>query len=246
MLMSTRGSKKTDPAISGLLPRPRGGIATQGLIQHLYLYTAAGVRSFRKGNIGPVLIDIKRSMAEAGYQGIILNEEDDWVYYSPMSWHPGGKKALWMEGLGGSNGHQIRVRKVELLDYQPRPTVPARRTPDEISYGLRGDLAAESLWHTHGMDIEEKIAGKFSGYIVYVRQGQMPAPALIGFIQDSYVNFNDDEVTFYNGYEKSRFSFVGESVYEADLVMSGPQQGEMKSSGHLLASLVHPAAPPPV
>lgn len=228
IVMSTRGSKKTDPAIFGLLPRPRGGLATQGLIQHLYMYAVAGVRSFRSGNIGPVLIDIERSIHQPGYQGVVLNEEDAWVYHSPMSWHPGGKKAMWMEGLRGSRGQQIRIRKVELHDYQPRPGVPAQKTPDEIPYGLKGELAAESLRTPPGQDAEGKIAGEYSGYIAYARHGQQPAPALMGSIQTEYVNFSDDGKTFYNGIEKSNTSIMGESVYEADLILTGEQEGEMK------------------
>lgn len=227
IVMSTRGSKKTDPAIFGLLPRPRGGLATQGLIQHLYMYAVAGVRSFRPGNIGPVLIDIERSMTEAGYQGVVLKEEEDWVYYSPMSWHPDGKKALWMEGLRGSRGQQMRIRKVELLDYQPRSPLPAQSTPDEIPYGLKGSAAGESLRHSPSMDIEGKIAGRYSGHIAYIRRGQQPVPALMGSIEITYVNFSDDGNTFYNGFERARFSFMGESVFEAGLVMTGEQQGEM-------------------
>jgi hypothetical protein len=228
IVMSTRGSPKTDPAVFGLLPRPRGGLATQGLIQHLYMYAVAGVRSFRSGNIGPVLIDIERSIHETGYQGVVLNEDDAWVYHSPMSWHPGGKKAMWMEGVRGTHGQQMRVRKVELLDYQPRPAVPAQRTPDEIPYGIKDDAAADSLRSTPSQDIVGKIAGKHSGYIALARQGQMPAPALMGSVEATYVNFSDDGQTFYNGFEKSRFSFMGESVYEASLTKTGAQPGEMK------------------
>lgn len=227
IVMSTRGSKKTDPAIFGLLPRPRGGLATQGLIQHLYMYAVAGVRSFRPGNIGPVLIDIQRSIHEPGYQGVVLNEEDQWVYHSPMSWHPGGKKAMWMEGLRGSHGKQMRVRKVELLDYQPGPGVPVQRTPDELPYAIK-DRAADSLRSTPSQDISGIIAGRHSGYIDYTRKGQMPAPALMGSVQAIYNNFSDDGQVFYNGFERSHYSFMSESVYEADLQMSGASEGEMK------------------
>jgi len=241
IVMSTRASKNTNPAILGLLPRPRGGLVTQGIIQHLYMYAVAGVRSFRKGNIGPVLIDIERSMREPGYQGLALNDPaEEWVYYSPMSWHPSSKKAMWMEGLrhsaaagehasvGNASRKQMRVRKVELLDYQPRPSVPAQPTPDEIPYAIKGEAAAENLRNTPSMDVEGKIAGKHSGHIEYTRRGQQPAPALMGSAQAEYVNFSDDGRTFYNGFEKSRYSFMGESSYEADLSMTGEQQGEMK------------------
>lgn len=229
IVMSTRGSPKTDPAVFGLLPRPRGGLATQGLIQHLYLYAVAGVRSFRKGNIGPVLIDIRRSLSEPGYLGLVLNDpREEWVYYSPMSWHPGGQKVLWMEGLRGTRGQQMRIRKAELLDYRPGPTIPARPTPTGIPYGLAGEQAAQSLRNPPSLDAEGRIAGRHSGYIAYTRKGQPPAPALMGTTQATYVDFSDDGLTFYNGYEKARYSFMGESVYEASLVMSGAQPGEMK------------------
>ena len=35
------------------------GYATQGMILPVYKYSVSGVRSFRKGNIGPVLIEIE-------------------------------------------------------------------------------------------------------------------------------------------------------------------------------------------
>lgn len=233
IVMSTRASKKTDPAIFGLLPRPRGGLATGGLIQHLYLYAVAGVRSFRKGNIGPVLIDIERSMHEPHYQGIALNDpQEEWVYYSPMSWHPGGKKAMWLEGqrsktAGSSDRKKMRVRKVELLDYQPGATVAAMLIPDDIPYGFKGENGGESLRNTPSSDISGKIIGNHSGHITYTRQGQQPAPALMGSIEVTYTNFSDDGKTFYDGYEKSKFTFMGESSYEANLAMTGEQQGEM-------------------
>jgi hypothetical protein len=40
----------------------------------LYMYAVAGVRQFRAGNIGPVLIDIERSRHEEGYQGVLLHD----------------------------------------------------------------------------------------------------------------------------------------------------------------------------
>jgi hypothetical protein len=62
------------------------------------MYAVSGVRSFRKGNIGPALIDIQRSMEEDGYKGIALNDPSElWVCMSPMSWNPRGVKGMWPE-----------------------------------------------------------------------------------------------------------------------------------------------------
>lgn len=231
LVMSTRGSKSTDPAVFGLLPRPRGGLATQGLAMHLYLYAVDGVRRFRKGNIGPVLVEIDRSIHEAGYQGVVLSDPDDaWVYCSPMSWHPGGRKAMWMEMARGSGTHlggrQMRIRTVELHDYQPGRTVPARQTPDAIPYAIKD--GGECLRNTPDINIEGKIVGRHSGYIAYVRRGRAPAPALMGSIQTTYVNFSDDGRGFYNGYERSTYSLNADSVFEADLELTGGVPGEMK------------------
>ncbi|MET0903949.1 MAG: hypothetical protein ABWZ52_11965 [Acidimicrobiales bacterium] len=223
LVMSTRGSRHTDPAIFGLLPRPHS-YATQGLIMALYMYSVAGVRSFRPGNIGPALIEIERSMYEPGYQGVLLNDpEERWVYLSPMSWHPGGKKAMWPEMVRGSNqserGPQIRVRRVTLHDHQPGDTVPVQRTPDRIPYGIEGTNARLSVWSPPATAVEGRIAGKHSGHVEYTARDA---------VQSRYDNHSDDGKTFYNGIERLTRSPAEESVYEADLEMTGEQHGAMK------------------
>jgi len=234
IVMSARGSPKTDPAILGWMPRPHGRYVSQGLTMGLYMYAVAGVRSFRQGNVGPVLIDIERSMNEPGYRGVLLNDpEEKWVYVSPMSWHPGGKKAMWLEMIRGSGEgegrRQIRVRKVTLHDVQPQPTVPVQRTPDDIPYGRKGLQGALSLWLAPDIaNVEGKIAGQHSGYIEYQRQGRKPLQAFMGSAASQYVNYTDDGKTFFNGSERASFSPMRESVYEADLEMTGAQQGEIK------------------
>jgi hypothetical protein len=224
LVMSTRGSKHTDPAIFGLLPRPHS-YATQGLIMSLYMYAVAGVRSGRPGNIGPVLIEIERSMNESGYQGVLLNDpEEKWVYLSPMSWHPDGTKAMWPEMVRGSNqsegGGQNRARRVTLHDYQPRETVPVQRTPDHISYGVSGTNGRLSLWSPPpATTVEGRIAGKHSGHVEYTSRDA---------VQSRYDNHSDDGKTFYNGFERMTRSPAQESVYEADLEVTGEQPGAMK------------------
>jgi hypothetical protein len=222
IVMSSRASPKTDPAIFGLMPRP--GYALQGLIMCLYMYAVAGVRKFRQGNVGPVLIDIKRSMSEENYRGVALNDpEKQWVYYSPMSWHPGGKKVMWPEGLRGTE--TIRIQIAKLLDYIPGQSVAIQKTPDTISYAEPDISKLSSLSNPN---IEGKIAGKHSGHIEYQRRGKEAMETLAGSIETVYVNYSDDGERFYNGYEKTSYSVFDESIYEADLTMSGAETGEMK------------------
>ncbi|GHU70755.1 hypothetical protein FACS189450_05700 [Spirochaetia bacterium] len=226
IVMSSRGSPKTDPAIFGLMPRPHP-YAVQGMMMTLYLYAVAGVRTFRQGNIGPVLIDIERSMNEEGYQGVVLNDpEEKWVYCSPMSWHPSGKKAMWPEVLRGSGAPEdsgiMRIRIAELLDYQSRGAIPAQRTPDDIPYGDKQGWNPELIPEPN---VEGRIAAKHSGYIEFKHiKGQ----GFSSSVEARYINYSDDGKTFYNGYEKTKSSLSEESVYEADLEMSGVEQGEMK------------------
>jgi hypothetical protein len=71
IVMSTRAFEEHRPRSPWLAAATHAvGWSPRGIIQHLYMYAVAGVRSFRKGNIGPVLIDIERSMCEPGYLGL--------------------------------------------------------------------------------------------------------------------------------------------------------------------------------
>lgn len=218
MVMSTRFSKKTDPAIFGLMPRPYGSYTSMGINSILYTYSVTGVRKSREGNIGPALVDINRSMKEKGYKGISLNTDENWVYYSPMSWSPNGKSAMWVEGLRGDSS-QMRLQKVNLLDYKPKKTVPFETTTDNIPYAQ--DL---SVLDYINPNIEGKIVGKHSGYINYVRNISSVSQ---GKTETEYVNYSDDGINFYNGYEKINYNYGGESCYEANIELTGKEQGEM-------------------
>ncbi|CAN7386903.1 hypothetical protein LJR153_002399 [Paenibacillus sp. LjRoot153] len=220
MVMSSRFSQKTDPAIFGLMPRPNGLNTMAGMMWSLYMYAIAGVRSFREGNIGPALIDIDRSMNEPGYKGIQLTTDENWVYCSPMSWHPDGKRAMWPEMLRGSGGSQMRLQTVKLLDYEPQAPVPIVTTTDNIPYGIK-DL---SVLDAAKPNVEGKIAGKNTGHIIFTRNSSGNS----GTNESQYVNFSDDGVNFYNGYEKTYFSFSEENRYEANLQLTGSKQGDMK------------------
>ena len=215
--MSTRFSPKTNFAILGLLPRPFGILSTQGLILPVYMYAVAGVRRFRKGNIGPVLVDIGKSMNEPGYMGVQLNAPDDnWVYLSPMSWHPNGKKALWPEMLRGQPKNK-RIRIAELPDYETKCKPPTVQTPDNIPYAVDGVSLG---WLEPREDIDCKIAGKHSGDISYRRAGRD--------VQTRYNRFSNDGESFYDGFERVSHTVTFETVYEADFTLSGEKPGEMK------------------
>ncbi|WP_256865215.1 hypothetical protein [Paenibacillus sp. 32352] len=221
MVMSTRFSNHTDPAIFGLMPRPYGIYTFTDMMWPLYTYAVTGVRNFREGNIGPVLIDIDRSTNESGYKGIQLTTDPNWVYYSPMSWHPNGKRAMWLEVYRGSGGSQMRIQKVSLLDYKPKPTVPIKPTTDNIPYGIKDLTVLNSV----NPNVNGKIAGKASGYLSYVRNA---SSIFSGQTEVQYVNYSDDGVNFYNGFEKTNINAGGESRYEANVQLTGPKQGEMK------------------
>ncbi|WP_179032487.1 hypothetical protein [Paenibacillus kribbensis] len=220
MVMTTRFSEQTDPAIFGLMPRPYGIYTSTDMMYLQYTYAVTGVRNFREGNVGPALIDINRSMHQDGYQGVQLTTDEDWVYYSPMSWHPNGKRAMWLEVLRGSDGSQKRVQKAKLLDYKPKKTVPIKPTTDDIPYGIKDLTVLDSVYG----NVDGKIAGKHSGYLYYKRTG---SSLFSGQSEVQYVNFSDDGVNFYNGFEKTNSSLASESRYEANVQLTGDKQGEM-------------------
>ncbi|MEW9856392.1 hypothetical protein [Novosphingobium sp. M1R2S20] len=215
--MTTRFSEQTDPAILGLVPRPYPDSMNMGLSMLAYTYSVTGVRRARPGNIGPALIDIEASKTQDNYQGHNLSTDKDWVYRSPMSWHPGGQKAMWQEGrrTGGSE----RIQIVTLPDYRPAAPVPGKITPDRIPYGST-DLSVIKDYAKAARDIDVKVYGKRSGYITYRR-----TPA--GVIEKSYFDFSDDGRSVYSGTERLAANPMGRSTYTAKLQLSGPQPGRM-------------------
>lgn len=225
IVMTSCGSRaNTD--IFGLLPRPFAA-AAMGITMNLYLYTVTGVREFREGNIGPMLIDIGRSSGDPDYRGVLLNDpEEKWVYHSPMSWHPSGKKAMWPERvkscLPDDGNGRFRVRIAELLDYVPGPAIPAAPVPDTISYALPEPDANAGQEEKQG-----KIAGKHSGFVKFIEeeiQGTRKSR-----MRTEYCNYSDDGRSFLNGSEETVSGFMDcSAVYKADLELTGEQQGEMK------------------
>lgn len=219
IVMSSRFSPKTDPAIFGLMPRPYGPLSSAGMMWSLYTYAITGVRNFRKGNIGPALIEVDRSMNEPGYKGVQLTKDENWVYVSPISWHPDSKRGMWLEMLRGSGGSQMRLQHVKLLDYKPGPPIPIVTTTDNIPYGVKDLTALNSVEQIN----EGKIKGKKSGHISFTRKSEGHS----GNNEVEYINYSDDGVNFYNGYEKTRYNLTGENRYEAKVKLTGVKEGEM-------------------
>lgn len=215
--MTTRFSPQTDPAVLGLLPRPYPASLNMGLSMFAYTYAVTGVRTVREGNVGPALIDIAASQQQDGYLGTNLGTEDGWVFNSPISWHPGSRKAMWVENRRGSAEKRIRI--VQLPDYRPGPLVKARPTPVNKT-GDASNMAIVPRLAERSKATDVKVYGRVSGHIDYSRAGPL--------ITKTYVAFSDDGINRYDGRERTRIEMGGLSTYEADVRLAGPKPGEMK------------------
>ncbi len=215
LTMTTRFST-ADPAILGLLPKPYPASLNMGLSMFAYTYAVTGVRTGRQGDIGPALIAIDASKTQDGYTGVDLSTARDWVFRSPMSWHPGGKKGMWVEGLRGGDARRIQI--VELPDYRPGPVVKARPTPDVIPEAA-SDLSVIPGLVKKTRDIDVKVYGRASGYIQYRRTAAT--------IDKTYIDFSDDGKNVYSGQETMRSNPRGTSVYVARIKLAGIHAGAM-------------------
>lgn len=215
--MTTRFSKNTDPAILGLMPRPYPDSLGMGLSNLAYFYSVMGVRGPREGNIGPALIDIRTSKTNEGYQGINLNTQADWVFYSPISWAPSGTKAMWIEGQRGSD--LMRIQVARLPGYRPAAAVAAKPVPRDIPYAS-SDLSMVAAFAKSSQDIDVKVYGRKSGHITYRHRPD-------GVITKNYANFSDDGQSVYSGSERMEVNLRGRSTYTANVKLSGAKTGGM-------------------
>lgn len=221
VVMSSRFSPQSDLAVLAMMPRPYPAALNMGLNSLAYNYSVSGVRQQRSGSVGPALIEIAPSKTQEGYLGANLNTAEDWVFGSPMSWHPSSTKAMWMEGKRGGRGTvPRRIQVVRLLDYRPARPKPAERTPDRMGYAV-SDLSIVKDYAHKAHDIDVKVYGRRSGYITYRR-----TPA--GMIEKTYVNFSDDGAQTYSGHETMQSNPRSNSVYTADIQLTGPRPGTMK------------------
>lgn len=240
VVMSPRFSEKTNCAVFGLVPQPHSMAVRGKIINIFYMYCVSGVRAFREGNVGPVLIDIEKSCAQKRcYSGVNLSDpEGKWVYYSPISWHPDSTRAMWnertrpvqegdAEGRPSAGRQKCRLRMCRLLDRKAAQPVPAAVTPDaaEIPYALPLDGSCGQ--QTLESEFPMKIMGKAEGYVINDCRPGNPTVC-----ETVYHNFSDDGRTFYNGRldvsaPASMFA-PGKTVFSADLDVSGEHCGEMK------------------
>lgn len=241
--MSPRFSHRTNCAIFGLVPQPHSMPVRGKIINVLYMYAVAGVRAFRKGNIGPALIDIRESREKGrAYQGVDLSDpEEKWVYCSPMSWHPDSTRAMWNERTRIADGPvRHRLRLCQLLDREPSAPVPAYMTPDSSGIPYAVALGSAARREQPG-SFPIKVRGKAGGCVVNNRRaGDTPTYTA------TYDNFSDDGKTVYNGYiavtaPESIFA-MGKTCFEADLTVSGEHSGEMRLRAVFTRDGVHAPA----
>ena len=232
MLMTARASRGTDPGVLGLLPRPHVTQTLSPIAWIVYAYAVTGVRTHRPGNAGPVLIDVEKSRCEPAYQGVPLHDPaEEWVYVSPMSWHPQGDRAAWLETPRGSSQsrpiREIRVRRARLLDVTPGELVATAPIPAHIPYALSGDAAEQALLNPSASLASGRIAGRHSGHLEFDRVSADLTRGIAGSVTVRYVNFSDDGQSVYEGSESLVSSFVEDTVYEADVTLTGPVPGSM-------------------
>lgn len=233
MVMTARASRGTDPGVLGLLPRP---YVTQTLSQIawiVYAYTVTGVRTHRPGNAGPVLIDVETSRQDPAYRGVPLHDPaEEWVYVSPMSWHPHGDRAAWLETPRGSEHsrriREIRVRRARLVDITPGEPVAPVAVPDHIPYAISGTAAERALREPSAPVTSGRIAGRHSGHIEFERVSADLTRGVAGSVTVHYVAFSDDGRSVYEGSESLVSSFSEDTVYEADVTLTGPVPGRMQ------------------
>jgi len=233
IVMTSRASEPTNPAILGLVPRPCASLAGRGVSWAAYMYTVSGVRTFRGGNVGPALVSIDRSSSDSDYVGTDLSDpEGRWVYYSPMSWHPSSTRAMWMEGLReitpGGEHPKMRIRVARLLDYAASAAVPVAPAPKRIPYGLTGEDARASLSKPAPDVITGRIAGRHSGHVDVERRAGDIASGRAATTSIVYSGYSDDGKAFYDGSERSESSFATGTVYTADLAVTGAVDAEMR------------------
>lgn len=105
-----------------------------------------------------------------------------------MSWHPSSSRAIWTEKVK-NNLSDKRIRRVVLskLEFKPEKQIKCEKdTPDNIIYALKlSDLVNLSIEIPSG-----KIASPLG-----VDKGDTNTSL-------RYVNYTDDEITYYNGYEE--------------------------------------------
>lgn len=217
LTMTSRFSSATDLAILGLMPRPYPDSLNMGLNMNAYAYSVTGVRRSREGSIGPALIEIDASSQQPGYTGRNLNTDSNWVFGSPISWAPDSRRGAWMEARRGETARRIQI--VRLPDYHAGPAIAAQTTPDQLAYAS-SDLSVVQSIAQRERTLNAKVYGRHSGYIQFSRSAS-------GEIVKVYSDFSDDGESVYNGSERMLPNPSGNSIYIADIRLTGPHPGRM-------------------
>ena len=212
--MTTRFSPKTSSEILGFLPRPLASYTVGKMNRYAYMYGVAKVRTERDGNIGPALINITESIKNSSYLGYDLHDDEEWVFSSPLSWHPNSKKAMFNEV--NKKTKEKRIRIVHLDNYKPSKILENKKTPDNISYAKK----LEDLYQP----LKSTINGYFKG-----KEGILIFNKTETTCRTEYVNYSEDGKTFYNGYEESEYlqnQYIGRLT--SNVVMKGEETGKME------------------
>ncbi len=221
--MSPRFSPRTDAGLLGVVPLS-GDLPTRGrYLNVLYQYAIAGVRSHRPGNIGPALINVKRSLKEGrSYKGVDLSDpEGKWVYYSPMSWHPDSTKALWNEKTRLNDAPvRCRLRICRLLDKKPSEPVTAVRTPDPEAIPYSEPISAALTLVSLPMPL---VVCGVSGTVTNCQTED-------GFFETRYENYSEDGKSFYDGFVRvkspSNMFMPGAVAIQSRITVSGEHHGQ--------------------
>lgn len=115
------------------------------------------------------------------------------------------------------------MQMVFLPEYQPAQPVETKPTPDSIPYALDDQAVLDRVVH-QAKDLDVRVAGRHGGYIEYHRQGHGMQSLVI---EKKYVNFSDDGVHFYRGEETAQLAPASNSVYTANVKLTGPKSGQM-------------------
>ena len=157
-------------------------------------------------------------MNDPNYHGIDLHDQEEkFVFCSPVSWHPFNLKALWPEIERGTSNR--RLRKLEISNYTPSSYPKIENTTDNVPYGL--DMSEMDKLN-YEKETEGVIKAKYFGYIKYYNSGVSQTQT----VKITYFNYSDDGKNFYNGEE----IYYGERnikyEYSSNIVLSGNENGE--------------------
>lgn len=227
LCMSPRFSPATDCSVFGTVPLPHSMPVRSNIIAVTYSYAISSVRLYRRGNIGPVLTEVKRAMQEGrACRGVDLHDpEEKFVYTTPMSFAPDSCRCMWNERTRGPETQkQCRIRTARLLDRKGGAAVPAVPTPEPetVAYATP---AEEALLPGETFAFPFRIRGKADGEIICEKNSE-------GWTVETYDNFSDDGRTFYNGTIRSKaprntLSGSGKVSFAGDLTVTGAHTGRI-------------------